>query len=71
MNEPRAPRDTDSPALVAELVARSARMGRPPMSPGKALSATIPPVRCSDAQRAKFERLGGAAWLRKAIDRAR
>lgn len=71
MDEPRAPRDTDSPALVAELVARSARMGRPPLPAGRALSATIAPVRCTDAQRVKFERLGGSTWLRKAIDKAR
>ena len=45
--------------------------GRPPLPPGQARTATIPPVRCSDAQRAKWERLGGAEWLRNMIDKAR
>ena len=47
------------------------RIGRPPLPAGEGRTATIPPVRCTDSQRAKFERLGGAVWLRKAIDKAR
>lgn len=45
--------------------------GRPALPPEQRRGATIPPVRCSLAQREKFDRLGGAEWLRKAIDRAR
>lgn len=44
--------------------------GRPPASPEQARSATIR-ARVTQAQAAKLERLGGAAFLRRAIDRAR
>jgi hypothetical protein len=34
-------------------------------------TATLPPVRCTPEQRAKFDELGGSNWLRAAIDKAR
>lgn len=44
--------------------------GRPTLPPERARSALVQ-VRVSQAQAAKFEALGGAQWLRRAIDRAR
>ena len=48
----------------------TAKMGRPPLPTADRKTATIPPVRCSPEQRAKFALLG-ADWLRRAIDRAK
>ena len=45
------------------------RRGRPPMSEGKA--STFVGTRMSPEQAEKLKRLGGAAWIRDRIDRAR
>lgn len=44
--------------------------GRPPAAPGEARTERVE-VRLTPAQRAKLDALGGADWLRRAIDRAR
>lgn len=44
--------------------------GRPPGSTTDR-TATIPSARCTPEQRVKFQRLGGADWLRRQIDKAR
>jgi hypothetical protein len=47
--------------------------GRPPgpsLPPDEAKSRTVR-ARVTDAQALKFDRLGGADWLRERIDRAR
>lgn len=46
------------------------RPGRPAGSTTER-TATIPPVRCTPEQRAKFDALGGTEWLRAAIDKAK
>lgn len=46
------------------------RPGRPAGSSTER-TATLPPVRCTPEQRAKFDELGGSNWLREAIDKAR
>lgn len=43
--------------------------GRKPLAPGE--QTTIYTVRLTEAQRTKLEALGGGAWLRERIDRAR
>ena len=49
---------------------KPARMGRPPVPADQ--QARIPyNVRLTPAQREKVERLGGAAWIRAQIERAR
>lgn len=45
--------------------------GRPRLPDSERLSAVIPPQRVRPDQREKFDALGGAEWLRKAIDRAK
>ena len=50
--------------------AQKARMGRPPVPADQ--QARVPyNIRLTPAQREKVERLGGAAWIRAQIDKAR
>ena len=50
--------------------AQKARMGRPPIPADQ--QARIPyNVRLTPAQREKVDRLGGAAWIRAQIEKAR
>lgn len=44
--------------------------GRPPVPADRALTGRVR-ARVTPAQEAKFESLGGSAWLRRQIDRAR
>jgi hypothetical protein len=46
------------------------RRGRPPAAPGDAKDERIE-LRLTRAQREKFDRLGGAQWVRDRIDAAR
>ncbi len=46
------------------------KAGRPPAPPGEAMTERVE-VRLTPAQRAKLEQLGGAAWLRARIDKAK
>ena len=49
---------------------QKARMGRPPIPADQ--QARVPyNVRLTPAQRKKVDRLGGAAWIRAQIDKAR
>lgn len=43
--------------------------GRPAIKRG--VESTIVPIRMTPEQKSKLHRLGGAAWVRKAIDRAK
>jgi hypothetical protein len=43
--------------------------GRKPLKEG--VESVIVPVRMTPEQKAKLGRIGGAAWVRKAIDRAK
>jgi hypothetical protein len=45
-------------------------MGRPPKPKSERHTARFE-VRCTKAQRAKLDRLGGQVWLRDKIDRAK
>jgi hypothetical protein len=45
-------------------------LGRPPLAAGTAKDAVYK-LRLTQAQRAKLEALGGAAWLRERIERAK
>ena len=50
--------------------AQKARMGRPPVPADQ--QARVPyNVRLTPAQREKVDRLGGAAWIRAQIEKAR
>lgn len=44
--------------------------GRPPVAPDRARTAVVR-ARVTRVQAEKFERLGGAEWLRRQIDQAR
>jgi hypothetical protein len=43
--------------------------GRKPLKEG--VESVIVPIRMLPSQREKLQRIGGAAWVRKAIDRAK
>jgi hypothetical protein len=58
----------DATAKLDGITAR--RPGRPAGSSTER-TATLPPVRCTPEQRAKFDELGGSNWLREAIDKAK
>lgn len=44
--------------------------GRPPAAPGEVLDAVLH-IRATAAQQAKLGMLGGGAWVRKMIDKAK
>ncbi len=46
-----------------------AKPGRPSLPPGEKM--VVVPIRLTEAQKAKLAALGGAAWLRAKIDKAR
>ena len=46
------------------------RIGRPPKPAEDRRSERIE-IRCTKAQRAKLDKLGGAQWLREKIDKAK
>lgn len=43
--------------------------GRKPIAEGE--TSVIVPIRMTPAQKEKFQRLGGATWVRERIDRAK
>lgn len=47
------------------------RRGRPPLPPDQRRESVVWQARMSPEQRDKLQRLGGAAWLRERIDKAR
>ena len=49
---------------------RKPRLGRPPVPIDKTLNVVIH-IRASNSQQQKLILLGGAVWVRKAIDRAK
>lgn len=44
--------------------------GRPALPPDQRQTERVE-IRCTKAQREKLEKLGGAAWIRERIDKAR
>jgi hypothetical protein len=66
---------TPVPMLLAAMQAGQAsaepkRMGRPPKPESERHTERFE-VRCTKAQRAKLDRLGGQVWLRERIDKAK